>query len=109
MGKKNRIKTKKISKADILQASQKHASGDLASLTPTHETVSSSNSGTSVAVNSSLHKYGGIFDHVKTDMSFFLVMIVLFAVILAVIYYFNEQNQIILQAGDWLYKFLGLN
>jgi hypothetical protein len=109
MGKKNRIKTKKISKADILQASQKHASGDLASLTPTHEAVTSSAAVSSVSTNSSIGKYGGIFDHVKTDMSFFLIMIALFAVILAVIYFFNEQNQIILQAGDWLYKFLGLN
>ncbi|HPH78865.1 MAG TPA: hypothetical protein PLH65_02170, partial [bacterium] len=104
MSKKNRPKHKKVSKSDILQATQKHASDN--------PTVSSAGSAPSVVAQPnasvaeaslSTHKYGGIFDHVKTDMSFFLIMIILFAVILAVIYYFDRQNGIILQAGNWLY------
>ncbi len=106
MGKKKKKKNKKISKAQILQATRQsqerveapYSPGPVATNAPAMQSTA----------NSSMNQYGGIFDHVKTDMTFFIIMTIVFAVILAIGYFVDQQTGFVLTAGNALYNALGL-
>ena len=104
MGKKKKKKNK-ISKAQILQStrsSMSQVASTISSAGPVAQNL------TPVFESQSEHKYGGQFDHVKTDMNFFIIMMIMYAVILAVLYFLNNQYGFVLEAGNRMYQFLGI-
>lgn len=55
------------------------------------------------------HKYDQQFGHVLPDLKFFGLMVVLMAVCLGVIYYFDQSGNVILFWGQKIYKILHLS
>lgn len=105
MSKKKKNK-QKISKAQILQATRQSAERVE---TPV-STAGTFPSQVAPAFNSSPAQklYGGQFEHVKTDMNFFIMIAVVYAILLAVAYYYNTQSGFVLELGNKLYQLLGI-
>ncbi|MFZ5392176.1 MAG: hypothetical protein ACOZAR_03175 [Patescibacteria group bacterium] len=63
----------------------------------------------SAAPEDKSHKYDRQFGHVLPDLKFFGVMVVMMAIVLGVIYYFDQTGNLIIKVGDQVYKILNLS
>lgn len=105
MSKKKKNK-QKISKAQILQATRQ-TTDRVEVTTASAHTTGPMPSNVTPAFNSAA-VYGGQFEHVKTDMNYFIIIAIIYGILLIVGYYLNNQYHFVLEAGNRLYEFLGI-